>query len=1071
MPTSGVNVNDLVLTVTASVSSPAAAYWYGVRNDGNWSTTSGGTNWVGSQSSTTDLGSTPGVTTDVVEAADNATSLTQTLGGPLTINSLTFSSASNVTIASGDTLKIQAIASAVGGLGYLAGNGIVVKSGAGSSTINADVVLGANQAWTNNSSNLLTVGGSVTGSSGAPTTLTILGSGNITLNGILQDGVGSGNTLALTNSGAGTLVLAGANIFTGALTLQSGTISVATINDAGTAGPLGASGSTLVRTQIGANGQTGTLQYTGSTATTNRIWNIGGTGAVIEVTNPSTNLTFNGSSNLNGSGTLTKTGPGTLTLQFGNTGYTSGAIVLLGGTLAGNGNNAVFGAAGVTLTLNSGTTLDLNDTVNRSFNKSTTVNGSMTILTESSTSGSGLTYTMGPLAVGASTLTVSGGNVTSGTAGLTFGATTLSGATIFNVINPVAGGTTLLSIGALSNGGFTPKLTGNGNFAQTAAASGAGGFTLDSTYSGTATLSQANTYTGGTTLAAGTLNLGSTTAIGATASTLTINGGVLDSSVLNLVNASNNAQIWNADFAFAGTQSLNLGTGGVDLGATGTAATRTIAVMANTLTIGGVISNGTNSATTGLTKVAAGTLVLSGANTYTGATTVSEGTLQLDGSNALGAVVNVTGTGNLLGAGTIRGNLNYTSSDEVSDFEGTISGATTVVTVNNAVAYLYLGGSNTYGGGTNITSGGLVTFTSTGLGTGAVNVSAGGNVWLEADNLTVANNFTLNGTTPGGALISGDLTPGNVSKLTGKITLNATSNIASWWNDKTLMLSGQITGPGGLIFDRDTGETSGWANTDDPVGGRFFITGASNNYAGSTTVNGRALGGQFDYSGQAQLFLGADNALPATSALTLNSADLYLNGFSQTLPSISGSDNFTVQNGSTTPATLILGSGGTTSTFRGIIQDNGISVTDSDQSPATIIGTVALTKIGVGTLVLTTANQHHAGKRRQPDLVRCTSLVRSQCGRQRRWHRDHLRHANQHQPCNVDREQGRHRQHQHRWRRGAVAGQQRHDEFEIVAKPRWCDHQQRRAYQYHYQHRAASCNGTKRGGYANPHDR
>ena len=48
------------------------------------------------------------------------------------------------------------------------------------------------------------------------------------------------------------------------------------------------------------------------------------------------------------------------------------------------------------------------------------------------------------------------------------------------------------------------------------------------------------------------------------------------------------------------------------------------------------------------------------------------------------------------------------------------------------------------------------------------------------------------------------------------------------------------------------------------------------------------------------LYLGANNALPTTTNLTLNYADLYLNGYSQQLPSINGSGTFTVQNGSTT---------------------------------------------------------------------------------------------------------------------------------------------------------------------------
>jgi autotransporter-associated beta strand protein len=189
--------------------------------------------------------------------------------------------------------------------------------------------------------------------------------------------------------------------------------------------------------------------------------------------------------------------------------------------------------------------------------------------------------------------------------------------------------------------------------------------TLAKSGPGTLTINNPNTYSGGTTLSEGTLKLGNSAALGSGA--LTITGGTLDSGVAGLVNANNNAQNWNGDFTFAGTQSLNLGSGTVTLGGN-----RQVTVSASTLAVGGALGG-----TFGLTKAGPGTLLLTGSGiAYSGSTTVSNGSLVL--SNATGfkssialsggnlevaatglwgvpaGGMNLTGTGTLLksGAGT-----------------------------------------------------------------------------------------------------------------------------------------------------------------------------------------------------------------------------------------------------------------------------------------------------------------------------------------------------------------------------------------------------------------------------------
>ena len=166
---------------------------------------------------------------------------------------------------------------------------------------------------------------------------------------------------------------------------------------------------------------------------------------------------------------------------------------------------------------------------------------------------------------------------------------------------------------------------------------------------GTLTLSGNNTYTGGTTLTAGQLNINSPTALG-DPGTFTINGGTIDCTQSGgIVMTNNNPQAWNNDVYFVGSNSLDMGTGAVAM-----AGNTQVTVGANTLSIGGVISNAFGS---GLTKAGGGTLVLYGANTYTGMTTVNAGTLAYGANNVIAGAVTVNAGEFALGgySGTVTG--------------------------------------------------------------------------------------------------------------------------------------------------------------------------------------------------------------------------------------------------------------------------------------------------------------------------------------------------------------------------------------------------------------------------------
>ena len=165
-------------------------------------------------------------------------------------------------------------------------------------------------------------------SSSANATLTVSNGADNTFTGVLRDGLTGNKTLSLTKAGAGMLTLTGANTNTGRLTVQSGILSIPTINNASASGPLGNNALSVILGNAGA--QTATLSYTGITTSSTKKFTLatGGSGG-FDVTDSAATLALSGV--IDGGGSLTKTGPGTLMLSGNNT-Y-SGNTFATGGTL------------------------------------------------------------------------------------------------------------------------------------------------------------------------------------------------------------------------------------------------------------------------------------------------------------------------------------------------------------------------------------------------------------------------------------------------------------------------------------------------------------------------------------------------------------------------------------------------------------------------------------------------------------------------------------------------------------------------------------------------------------------
>jgi fibronectin-binding autotransporter adhesin len=460
-------------------------------------------------------------------------------------------------------------------------------------------------------------------------------------------------------------------------------------------------------------------------------------------------------------------------------------------------------------------------------------------------------------------------------------------------------GNLLLSISANTYGTGARTLSG-------VIADGLGGGTLGlsvNTSTGTTTLSGLSTYSGGTTLVAGTLyinNGGDATHSAIGTGTLVINGGVLDNTNADATLATNNAQTWNANFTYTGTNDLNLGTGAISLG-TNAAATRTVTVTGGVLTAGGVISDGTNGTTptVNLAKAGAGTLTLSGANTYSGTSTASVGTLQFAKKAALyggdtgswtdtklivnsGATLafNVGGSGEFIsddidilkGLSTATGGFKSGSfiGFDTTNASPSFTYNSTIVNPNgNVLGVVKLGANpltltasdSTYSGGTIVNAGVIYfgadstptsgTVTSGPIGIGALTLKGGG---LQAgpSGRTIGNNVVL----AGGAGVYGvnDLT------LNGNFTQSGNSYTLTVNNSGNTTLAGNVylseaTGSGRTLTVAGSGNTTisgpvaNWNGTGGTAGSLYY------NGTGTLTLSSSAS----TFSGQARTTTGTIN--------------------------------------------------------------------------------------------------------------------------------------------------------------------------------------------------------------------
>jgi len=244
-------------------------------------------------------------------------------------------------------------------------------------TLKGDLTLGASSKYTGG----VNILGTLNLDGGVRQINVLAKNNNSSISGVISNG-------GLTKAGTGTLVLSGANTYTGVTTIKgnngtSGQVNVSSIGNGGVAGNLGQATAVATNLVFGESGQTtGKLVYTGAGENTDRLFTINGN-AIIE-NNGSGALNFTGTGDLgktsgilqtfavggSGDGSLAaniikgvgagsdvsveKTGAGTWTLS-GNNSYTAGTTVTAGTLKAGSAS--AFGTG--TVTVNGGT-LNLN---------------------------------------------------------------------------------------------------------------------------------------------------------------------------------------------------------------------------------------------------------------------------------------------------------------------------------------------------------------------------------------------------------------------------------------------------------------------------------------------------------------------------------------------------------------------------------------------------------------------------------------------------------------------------------------------------------------------------------------
>ncbi len=439
--------------------------------------------------------------------------------------------------------------------------------------------------------------------------------------------------------------------------------------------------------------------------------------------------------------------------------------------------------------------------------------------------------------------------------------------------NTYSGGTTI-SGGTLQIGG---SLVGNivdnsslvvdisGTLTLSGVISGSGSLTKAG--SGTLTLSGANTYSGGTTITGGTLQIGNGGTIGS------VVGGIVDNGTL-VVNRSN---AW---------------------------------------TLSGVISG-----SGGLVKAGTGTLTVSGANTYSGTTTVRQGTLSVATIAVSGGASNIGNSTSAVILGDTSGHtgiLSYTGANGTftrglnilsggGEFDVAVSGRTETIATGNISA----SGAFTIGGLGNTAISSVIS------GVGSLTKIGAGTLTLSGANTYTGVTRIQQGTLSASSIVvSGGAS--NLGNATSAVVLGDTSGhkgiLAYTGTSATYIRGFNILSGGGEIDVETTGQTLTIAAGGIADSSSFTIGGVGNT-AISSVISGE---GSLAKTGSGDLTLSGANTYTGTTTIAqgkLNASSVVVSGDIRSLASNLGNATSAVVLGDALGHTGILSYTGASATF------------------------------------------------------------------------------------------------------------------------------------------------------------